>query len=101
SQLRSPALSVLVQSGLTASVQVVLELNPVIENATVRATDPLRGDHPEIGGWIDRADIEQQPLNGRNVFELTKLEPGVTSPARLSGGRRLPTPPVRGAPPHT
>jgi hypothetical protein len=62
-------------------------LEVTTEAVTVSAVGRLRDDHHQITGWIDRGQIDQQPLNGRNVLELAKLEPGVTNPARVSGGR--------------
>ena len=85
--LRSQAQSVLVQPGATATMDFELAVDQIVEDATVRSVSRLGQDQQQVGGWIDRAQIASQPLNGRNVFELAKIEPGVTNPARLLGGR--------------
>ena len=85
--LQSRAQAALVQAGLTTTVDLTLDVDPVTEIMTVHADDRLRHDHHQVGGWIGRAEIDQQPLNGRNVLELVKLEPGVLNPQRLTGGR--------------
>jgi hypothetical protein len=85
--LHSPALPVVVQPGATATLDIVLTPNPIVADTTVRAVARLAQDRQQIGGWIGRSAIATQPLNGRNVLELAKVEPGVTHPARVSGGR--------------
>lgn len=77
----------LTQAGATTRLNLELEVTPVAETVTVRADPRLRADHHQVGSWIDRRSIDDQPLNGRSVLELVKLEPGLTVPERLAGGR--------------
>src|SRR5437867_13242984 len=77
-----------VEAGRTTLVDVMLEIGDVSEIVTVRGAVPLlRYDHHQLGGVIKREQIENLPLNGRNVLELAKLEPGVTSPVRGNANR--------------
>ena len=85
--LTSAVLSTIVQAGQTSTVDVPLDAPATAEVVTVSAAALLRGDHHQLTGWVDRAEIERQPLNGRNVLETAKVEPGVPIPARVSGGR--------------
>ena len=85
--LRAQGRRVLVQAGMSATVDLVLDVASVSETVTVSGGDRLRFDHHQVGGWVDRAAMEHQPLNGRTVLELVKLEPGVLVPERLPGGR--------------
>jgi carboxypeptidase family protein len=72
-----------VEAGTTTSVDLALEVAAVSSSVTVRGAVPLlHFDHHQIGAVVRREQIENVPLNGRNVLELAKLEPGVTSPVR-------------------
>ena len=84
---RSTSRTAIVMAGLATTVDLTMTVSGASETIAVTASSRPRGDHYHVGGWIDRALIAQQPTNGRSVFELTKMEPGVTAPARLPGGR--------------
>jgi hypothetical protein len=78
-----------VEAGTTTSVDLALELGSVADTVTVRAAVPLLNrDHHQIAGVVHREQIENLPLNGRNILEFAKLEPGVTSPVRGLAGNR-------------
>jgi hypothetical protein len=77
-----------VEAGRTTVADVRLEIGDLSETVTVRGAVPLlQYDHHQIGGVVKREQIENVPLNGRNVLELAKLEPGVTSPVRGNANR--------------
>jgi Carboxypeptidase regulatory-like domain len=86
-----------VEIGTTTTVNLMLQVSEVREQVTVSdATPLLRYDHHQVSGLIGRKQIENLPLNGRHFLELAKLEPGVTTPARVSGNRTMV--PVLGSP---
>ena len=82
-----------VEAGTTTSVDFALEVGEVSETVNVAAVPPLlHHDQYQIGGVVNRAQIESLPLNGRNFLELAKLEPGVTNPLRLPDNRTFVAP---------
>lgn len=86
-----------VEAGTTTTVNLKLQIGEVSEMITVSDAAPLlRYDQHQVGGLVSRAQIENLPLNGRNFLELAKLEPGVTTPTRVTGNRTLV--PVLGSP---
>ena len=77
-----------VNAGTTTTIDLVLEVGDVSETLTVRAAVPLlQNEQHQVAGVVQREQIEQLPLNGRNFLELAKLEPGMTNPARLGDNR--------------
>ncbi|MGH9469045.1 MAG: carboxypeptidase regulatory-like domain-containing protein [Terriglobia bacterium] len=63
-----------------ARVDVVLRLGQVTQSVVVKQNAPLVDTHDvQIGGLVDRQRVEDLPLNGRNVYSLVTLLPGVTS----------------------
>src|SRR5581483_282377 len=59
-------------------VSPILELGDVNEKVTVEATtDLLQTEKVETGGVVEQRTIQELPLNGRDVVELTELVPGV------------------------
>ena len=59
-------------------VSPVLQLGDVTEKVTVEATsDLLQTEKAETGGVVEQRTIQELPLNGRDVIELTELVPGV------------------------
>jgi hypothetical protein len=69
-------------------VSPVLQVGDVNERVTVEATaDLLQTEKVETGGVVEQRTIQELPLNGRDVIELTELVPGV-----LYGGRSFSTP---------
>jgi hypothetical protein len=72
-----------VEAGTTTTVDLSLEVGEMRDTVTVRGALPLvRRDQHQVSGVVTRNQIENLPLNGLNFLELSKLEPGVTSPAR-------------------
>ena len=77
-----------VDAGTTTSVDLVLEIGDLDETVLVAGEPPLlHRDAYGVGGVVTRAQIDALPSNGRNFLELARLEPGVTSPVRLSDNR--------------
>ncbi len=86
-----------VETGTTTTLNLTLQVGEVREQVTVNDATPLvRYDQHQISGVISRKQIENLPLNGRNFLELSKLEPGVTTPTRANGNRTFV--PVLGSP---
>jgi hypothetical protein len=76
-----------VEAGGTTILDVTLELGKLADTVAVGAPRlSIRRDHHQIGGLVTRDRIDGLPLNGRNVLEQAKLEPGVI-PTRLADGR--------------
>ncbi|GBC78471.1 hypothetical protein HRbin08_01967 [bacterium HR08] len=70
---------VLVQVGVTASADVILQVGSMNETVEVVA-EPSGLDRVNytIDGVITREKIDALPLNGRNFLQLAMLEPGVS-----------------------
>lgn len=68
----------------TAELNLTLEPGNITDTVTVSASEAalqLDTASSSLGGVVGRAQIDDLPLNGRNVFQLAQLEPGVsTSP---------------------
>src|SRR3989454_7843400 len=59
-------------------VSPMLQLGDVNEKVTVEASaDLLQTEKAETGGVVEQRTIQELPLNGRDVIELTELVPGV------------------------
>src|SRR5437879_1323516 len=59
-------------------VSPIMQLGDVSEKVTVEATaDLLQTERAETGGVVEQRTIQELPLNGRDVIELTELVPGV------------------------
>src|SRR5215471_369145 len=79
-----------VEAGTTTTVNLTLQVGGVSEKLMVNDAAPLiHYEHHQVGGLVNRAQIENLPLNGRNFLDLAKLEPGVTGPVRASNNRLL------------
>ena len=77
----------IVEAGTIANVQIRLLLDGVTDTVSVTSrTLTIRRDQHQVGGVISRDQIEMIPLNGLNVLEVAKIEPGVI-PTRLTDGR--------------
>jgi hypothetical protein len=58
---------------------VVLTLGAVSQTVTVESqTTRVETENPTVGATVTGEAIQDAPLNGRNVLDLAKLQPGVT-----------------------
>jgi Carboxypeptidase regulatory-like domain/TonB-dependent Receptor Plug Domain len=65
--------------GQSLRFDVALTLGTVSQTITVESQpSKVETVNPTVGGTITGEAIQQAPLNGRNVLDLAKLEPGVT-----------------------
>ncbi|MGH9159449.1 MAG: TonB-dependent receptor domain-containing protein, partial [Vicinamibacteraceae bacterium] len=56
-----------------------LKLAGVTESVTVATAPPaVETEQGRVSGRIDRAQLQEMPLNGRNLYNLIALQPGVT-----------------------
>ena len=79
-----------VETGMTTTVNLSLQIGDVTEQVTVDDAAPLMHyEQHQVGGVVTRKQIENLPLNGRNFLDLAKLEPGVTNPVPTTNNRLL------------
>ena len=79
----------IVEAGSTTTVDGVLRIGPSSQSITVAAASPqMRYDSYDISGVIDRSQIDELPLNGRDFLELAKLEPGAVQPSARGANNR-------------
>jgi len=82
--------TVRVEAGATTTTDFALGLGEAKESVTVSgATPQIQYDSHQVGGLVDRGQIDNLPLNGRSFLELARLEPGVGAPTRTSFNRVL------------
>lgn len=63
----------------TKRVDFTMELSSVSETVTVAAAVPLvETEQGRVSGRVDRVQLQEMPLNGRNLYNLIALQPGVT-----------------------
>lgn len=70
-------------------VNIVLQPGDVTETIEVTATTPLvKTESSDVSTLINAKQVEQMPLNGRNIMSLVAMQPGVSStlPSTLSVG---------------
>jgi len=93
--LELPGFKRFVRSNLELSVNdrlgvnIVLQPGDVSETVTVTATTPLvKTESSDVSTLITAKQVEQMPLNGRNVIQLVAMQPGVSStlPSTLTVG---------------
>jgi len=73
--------------GETLVVDFALEVGPIEQQITVRATSPLLNTQsPELSYLVGKRAIEDLPLNGRNYTDLALLQPGVVAFPHRDGG---------------
>ena len=74
----------------TIRVDFALELSGVSETVTVATIAPLvETEQGRVSGRVDRTQLQELPLSGRNLYNLIALQPGVTGrgfSASISGG---------------
>ena len=79
-----------VETGATTTINLLLEVGEIAEQVTVDTAAPLiQFENHQVGGLVNREQIEDLPLNGRNFLELAKLEPGVQAPTRAASNRNF------------
>ena len=82
--------SVPVQVGESTRVDVSLEVGSVTETVEVSTATPLLQTETSTSSQvIEGAQVQQIPLNGRNVMNLIGLAPGVVPAGSASGGTGL------------
>ena len=75
-----------VQIGGTLRVNAQLEIGQEVETVTVTSAPPdLQTDSADLGGVVEQEQIQNTPLNGRNVNNLLTLVPGVVAGGGTSG----------------
>jgi hypothetical protein len=63
----------------TLRLDFALEVSGVQENVTVATQAPLvETEQGRVSGRVDRLQLQEMPLNGRNLYNLIALQPGVT-----------------------
>jgi hypothetical protein len=71
-------------------LDVTLEVSGVQENVTVTTNAPVvETEQGRVSGRVDRLQLQEMPLSGRNLYNLIALQPGVTGKgvsASISGG---------------
>ncbi len=66
--------------GQSPTVNLSLPPGGVTESITIYALPPLvEVSHTEVSSFIDREQIEQLPINGRNFISFSVITPGVTN----------------------
>ena len=74
----------------TIRVDFTLEVSGVAETVTVATQAPLvETEQGRVSGRVDRMQLQELPLNGRNLYNLIALQPGVTGrgiSSSISGG---------------
>ena len=79
-----------VETGATTTLNLTLQAGDISEAVMVDTAAPLiQYEHHQVGGLVSRKQIEDLPLNGLNVLELAKVEPGVQPPTRLASNRNF------------
>jgi outer membrane receptor protein involved in Fe transport len=69
---------VLLEVGQRLRVDVTLELGSIDETVTVSAGGTrVQTEETSLGATVERERVENLPLNGRHVFNLVKIVPGV------------------------
>jgi len=76
-------------------IDAVLQLGSAAETVTVTAEAPLTDARSStLAGTVDQKEVTEMPLNGRNIFDLVTLLPGVSqvnSPQTFTNDRKGPT----------
>ena len=81
------ASGILLTSGRVAQWDVQLELGAAREVVEVTAELPLVSTNAaDWGGLVPEGSLRDLPLNGRDLYELSALEPGATLPASARVG---------------
>ena len=74
-------------SGRVARLDLELRIGVPSESITITAELPLVSPNAtDWGGLVPERNLRRLPLNGRDLFELSALEPGATLPASARNG---------------
>lgn len=83
-----------VRSGVVLSVNdrlridITLEVGSISETVTVSAAVPVvQSETSDVGKVITGTQVTEMPLNGRSLYQLVALQPGVSAAAGLVSGR--------------
>ena len=72
--------NVSVSVGVVTRTDVVLQIGSVSESVTVLAVTPLvQTEEGRLANTLTTQEVTNLPLNGRQVYQLVSLEPGVTA----------------------
>ena len=90
SGLKTLVRSVVVETGSTVSVTLVMEVGVTTETVTVESVAAnLSFESNTVQGVVSQQQIDNLPLNGRSYLNLAQLEPGVivtpANPAQFNG----------------
>jgi hypothetical protein len=70
-----------------ARVDLVLEVGSITQEVHVREDAPLVDTREaQVGSTVDRERVEDLPLNGRNVYGLVSILPGVSKATTITTG---------------
>lgn len=79
-------------TGETIRADITLQVSTLQERVTVAADVPLvETEQGRVSGRIEQVELKEMPLNGRNLFNLLALQPGMTGRSRSlaeGGGSR-------------
>ena len=74
----------------TVRLDFTLEVSGIQENVTVTTSAAVvETEQGRVSGRVDRLQLQEMPLSGRNLYNLIALQPGVTGKgvsASISGG---------------
>ena len=94
-RVEKPGFSILTKTDVSLEVNVPATLDCVLEVGSVGSTVNVEADTPQINtvdGSLGNAFVERQvqdlPLQTRNVVELLSIQPGVTQTGEVLGARR-------------
>lgn len=70
---------------LIVRMDVMLQLAGVTQEVSVRDRPPgVETEQARVSGLVDRAQLSELPINGRNIYNLVALQPGITGRSLLS-----------------
>jgi hypothetical protein len=68
----------------TGSIEIELELNPLVQNVTVMESSPLVSTTPEISKAIDNRTLSELPSVNRDINRFAMLDPRVRNTSSLA-----------------
>jgi outer membrane receptor protein involved in Fe transport len=75
------------QINQTLRFDITLKVGAASESVTVEAqVSGVETENPTVGGTVIGNEVQEAPLNGRNVLDLALLQPGVTPANPTVGG---------------